>query len=139
MSNFTTIPAAPTTPAPKARKRWVKPTAIAAGALIVGMMIGGSGKSEPQTVEVPGPERVVTKTVEVERTPTACATAFSKAEEVISVSGTTIELLSDALQAAGRFDIAAMEGTPAKIDAQTAKITKIAPDYRAAKDSCLSK
>ena len=124
----------PTVP-PKKKKWFTAPLVlVGVGALVLGTAIGSAGQ---KTVTVPGPERTVTKEVKVPTTPAACSEAFSLAEQVFTASASTVGILSDALGAAGRFDVAALQGMPAKIQAQTDLINGINPKYKAAKSSCL--
>ncbi|HCB59148.1 MAG TPA: hypothetical protein DEP82_14835 [Arthrobacter bacterium] len=138
-NTYQPIPAEPAPwnpPTVPPKKKWfAKPLVwLPVAALVLGAGLGSAGQ---KTVTVPGPERTVTKEVKVPTTPAACSEAFSLAEQVFTASASTVGVLSDALTAAGRFDVAALQGMPAKIQAQTDLINGINPKYKAAKSSCL--
>jgi len=123
------------TPAPKKNRKGLKIAATVAGAaLLFGM---GAASSSAKTVEVekvvekrvdvPGPERVVTNTVEkkVEVTPPSCLTALSLSEQAFDHA-------ADAMGAIQARDVAGL-------NAQTEKIKALSADLLAAKAECRSK
>lgn len=108
------------------QKKWAGPVLLAVGCLAVGGSIGASGQPEPVEVvkEVPGPERVVTKTerVEVPVTPEACLTALTLNEEAFSGLAKSMEFV--------------MDGDYAGASANTDKVSLLVPKVNAAKTEC---
>lgn len=106
---------------------------IIAAALLLGGAVGAAAK--------PPEEKIITetKTVTEYRTPAACTEGFDLAEQVFASSSTAMGYMSDAMQAAGRLDLATIKAAPAKIDVETRNVQNIAPKYRAAKEACLAK
>jgi hypothetical protein len=123
-----TEPNLTTLPPEKPKRRWVWPV-VATVALFAGIAIGGAGdppaaepevRTETVEVEVPGP--TVTETVEVEVTPPVCIEAIDYAYEGFTIA-------ADVLTAASQFDIAGME-------AGTAQLEALAPDWQVAATAC---
>lgn len=128
-----------TPPAPK--KPWFKkPAALIAvfglACALVGGGIGAAGKPEPVTKEVPGPERVVTKTETVEKTPVACLTALDLSEQAIDYAGEALGYTKEAMMAASRLDAAGITAESNKVGALTPKIKAITGPLTAAKAEC---
>lgn len=119
----------PTTP-PK-KKQWFKNPLllIPLGALLLGLSIGGAtAKTETveviKEVKVPGPERTVTKNVEVPTpvTPASCLEALTLNEEAF-------DLAVGALDAISQRDMVTA-------NSYTAKLQALAPKVNAAKAQC---
>lgn len=137
-------PAAPTTQ-PKTRKRWIKPTAIGAGAFLIGALIGAAGQPEPETVtkevEVPV-EKIVTETiteeveVEVPVTPEACLEALDLSEQGFDLASQAMGYMSQAMTAASEFDIAGIEAATVELEVLNPQITALADPMNAAKAEC---
>lgn len=135
----------PTTPTtkPKTRKRWIKPTAIGAGAFIFGALIGAAGEPTPETVtvtkevEVPV-EKIVTEEVEVEVpvTPEACLEALDLNEQGFDLASEAMGYMGEALDAAANFDIAGLEAATAELEVVNPKMTALADPMNAAKAEC---
>jgi hypothetical protein len=121
-------------PAPKRKvPGWLKATGVAFGALILGVVIGTSGGGSTTTASTPAPTPTVTKSVPgptttktvtntVSEVPQACLDAIDNAE-------TGFTYAAEALRAAGDFDTAGIE-------AATAKLKTVAPDWQANKELC---
>jgi hypothetical protein len=131
---------------PKApKKKWFRRPAVlltvfGLGCALVGGGIGASGKPEPVTVtkEVPGPERVVTKTEtkEVEVTPQSCLTALDLAEQGFDYASEAMGYMSAAMTAAGNIDLAGVQQASADLKTVTPKMEALAPKANAAKAEC---
>lgn len=124
----------PPAPKPKPRRKWVLPV-VAAATLVLGLGIGFAAQPAPKTVTV---TETVTKEIEVAVTPKECRTALDLGQSALTSAGETITILSGALQAAGRFDTATLQGVPAKIQAQTQIIKDLTPKYTSARSACLA-
>jgi hypothetical protein len=113
---------------------------VGAVALFAGIGIGASEK--PKTVEVvkevPTPGPTVTKTVEKEVpvTPEACLRYITLSEEGFGHAGDAMGIMSEALTAAGEFNVAAMNAANDKLKAITPKMNELAPKSNAAKAEC---
>lgn len=122
---------------PKPWKRpWFIPAAVGATALLLGIGIGSSGK--PKTVEVvkevPGPERVVTKTVEV--TPKACLTYVDLSEQGFSYAAEAMGYMSDGMHAAAAYNVPGIQAANTKLQSLTPKMNDLSPRSNAAKAEC---
>lgn len=139
----TPVPASvyPVDPAPK-KKRWFKNPLllIPVGALILGFSAGASTTPEPVTVtetkEVPGPERVVEKEVEVPVTPAACTEYIAVSEEAFGYASEIIGYLGSALTGASDFDVAVVEKAAADMKTVQPKLEAVTPKVNAAKAEC---
>lgn len=135
---FAPAAAATPTPAPRARKPrkriWLK-IAVPVTALIIGAMIGGSGKPAPEVITK---TETVTKEVKVPVTPDACAIAFVKAEAVIAAGADTVGILSEGLGMAGSLDVTGLQSLSPRIKEQTNKVDELAPEYHSNKVVCLA-
>lgn len=120
------------------QKPWFIPAVVGSLALFVGIGIGSAGEPEPVTVtkEVPGPERVVTKTVEKEVTPQACLTALDLSEEGFSYSAEAMGYMGDALTAAGNFDVAALTKANTDIETVSPKLKQLTAPMKVAVSEC---
>lgn len=146
------------TPAKK-RRRWVLPTALAVGGLVVGIGAGGglatAMQPEPETVMIEKPvevEKVVTETVteevEVPVTPDACIdyiefadSAIVAATTVIGIQGETLGLAGDVIgnpYLANDATAQQINDNTDLVNEQTAHIESIAPDMVAARADCES-
>jgi hypothetical protein len=103
------------TPTEKPKRRWVLPVIIGTGAFILGLTIGGAG-----SVDTPTEPATVTKTVT--KTPAVC-------DEAIRIAYQGFTISADIMTAASEFDAAAM-------DAGTAKLNALAPQWQAAASAC---
>ena len=113
---------------PPKRRRWfTKPAVILpVAAFILGSALGLGATPKPveKRVEVPGPERTVTKEVEVEVpvTPQSCLTA-------LELNETAFSYLSDSLTSITEMDYSAAK-------ASTGKVQALVPKVNAAKSEC---
>lgn len=123
-----------------AKTKWFPFVATGVLAMVVGGFIGASGQPEPIVKEVPGPERVVTNTVEkkvdVPVTPAACVTALDLSEKGFSISAEAMGYMSDALTAASKFDVASMQRANVNLDALNPKLKAITAPMKAASAEC---
>lgn len=115
-----------------------------AAAVVVGLVCFGvgAGSTSAQTVEVEKRvevpvEKIVEKEVEVPVTPDSCTEAITLAEKALSLSSDSMGIMSEAMEAAGTFDVATMQGIPARLQPLTDQVKELTPDYQAAKASCL--
>lgn len=115
----------PTRPRPKFNRKLIWP-AVATIALLLGIGIGTGNKPEPETTvetkTVQGPERVVTKNVEVPVTPQSCLDA-------LTITETAFTYLSESMQHILDADYAAAEKS-------TARVKALVPKSNAAKAEC---
>jgi hypothetical protein len=120
---------------------------VAGGVAVLLLSFGiGAGSTSAQVVEVekvvekpvPGPERVVTKTVEkqVEVTPQACLTFISLADQLFGYASDGMGYASDALHSVATQDIAAITAANAGMDALSPKIQALAAPVNAARTEC---
>jgi hypothetical protein len=128
-------------PAPKKQAWWKKPAVLLPiGALLLGTAIGTSNRPAPVEVvkEVPGPERVVTKTekVDVPTTPASCLTALDLSEQAFTYAAESMGYMNEALQAAGKFNTAGIEAAGEKLKVLNPKLTALSPQVNAAKAEC---
>jgi hypothetical protein len=125
---------------PPAKRPWYKRAAVLlpAGALLLGLGVGSAVQPKPETItkEVPGPERVVTKTETVEKTPVACLTALDLSEQAIDYAGEALGYTKEAMMAASRLDAAGITAESNKVGALTPKIKAITGPLTAAKAEC---
>ena len=104
----------------------------AVGALVLAFGIG-AGYTSAKTVEVekvveksvPGPERVVTKTVEKEVTPQACLDFIRLADEAFGYASDAEGYGREAIQAAGKRDTAGLQAYMDRMDILTPKLTAL--------------
>lgn len=117
-------------PAPPKKAWWKKPVVIMpAAALLLGLGIGSaSAKTETveveKRVEVPGPERVVTKEVKVNvpSTPASCLEALDLNEQAFSYASESLGYV--------------LKGQYANANAITEKMKALTPRANAAKAEC---
>lgn len=124
---------------PKPKAWWKKPIFILpAACLLLGLGLGASNRPAPERIEVPGPERVVTKTenVEVPVTPEVCLTALDLAEQGFTYAAESMGYMSAALTAASDLDIDAINKASADLKVVTPKMEALAPKANAAKSEC---
>jgi hypothetical protein len=127
-------------PAPKLKSKWR--FALPVGLLVGGIIIGSAaaGSAEPKTVEVtkevPGPERIVEKKVEVRVVPAACTEYITLSEKAFDYSAEAMGYMSDALQAAGRFDTAAISTASEKLKVLNPKMSALTTPVNTAKGEC---
>lgn len=136
MTENTTTPFHPTTehgswgtppPAPKKKQWFTKPIVwVPAAAMLLGLAIGSSNTPAPVEVvkEVPGPERIVTKTekVDVPVTPQACLVA-------LDINELAFTLVSESLGHVLDADYTAA-------NASSDKVKALVPKANAAKSEC---
>lgn len=133
MTENTTTPFHPTTehgnwgapPPAKPKAWWKKPLfLLPTGALLLGLAIGSSNAPAPEVKEVPGPERIVTKTekVDVPITPQACLTA-------LDINELAFTFLSESLGHVLDADYTAA-------NASSDKVKALVPKVNAAKSEC---
>ena len=109
---------------------------------LFGGVVGASGQPDPVEVvkEVPGPERVVTNTVEkkveVPVTPPSCIKYIGLSEQGFSYAAEAMGYMSDALTAAGSLNTAALSAASDKIAVVSPKMKALAPETNAAKAEC---
>ena len=89
-------------------------TATAVALLTIGSFAMGS--SAARTVEVPGPERTVTKTVEVAKPNPKCQQALDEADQLLGYSGEALNLASEAMVAQSEFDVKGLEDATQKLN-----------------------
>lgn len=124
------------------KKRWILPVSVGVAGLLIGSAMGASNRPKPVEVvkEVPGPERVVTQTVEkkvdVPKTPAACLTALDLSEQAFNYAAEALGYSNDALTAAGQLDPAGIQAAGDKMEALNPKIKALAPKVNAAKSEC---
>ena len=136
----------PFAPAPQKKKQWFKKPIVwlPVATLILGSMMGSAGQPDPEIVEkqVPGPERIVEKPVEkrvevkVPTTPASCITALDLSQQGFTYSAEAMGYMNDAVQAAGRFNVAGLEAANAKLEILNPKLTALAPQMQAATAEC---
>lgn len=129
---------APKPPKASKLKRFGLPTGLLLLGLIIGGASGASAVPEPVEVvkEVPGPERVVEKKVNVPVTPQTCRDAITHGEAVIQSSSRVAGIFSEIIDAVRAMDSAAIIALNPKIDTETAILNEIRPKYQAARDAC---
>jgi len=100
--------------------------ALAAAALALVLAACGehAGASDPSA------------TVEVEVTPQACLDALDAAETVIDDASQALQILGDAMVAAGNGDLGPLESAAGELDALKAHVTPAVSDYRDAATEC---
>lgn len=120
------------------QKKWFPMAAVGTGALLLGVIVGAGGQPEPVEVvrEVPGPERVVTKTVEKEVTPKACLEALDLSQQGFTYSSEAMGYMSTALTAAGNFDVATLEQTKLDLEKLTPKMGALTMPMQKANSDC---
>lgn len=131
---------------------------VVAAAFIVGGGFGAAGASgegaaqiktvssvplPAVTVTVPGPERIVTKTVEVpgpatNETPKACLDALDAADDGFRLAGDGMTAASEGFMAISNSDLAGLEASANKISAAGAELEGVAPRYKTAREACRS-
>lgn len=94
---------------------------VGVAALILGVGIGAAGEPEPVTIEkeVPGPERIVTKTVEV--TPEACLTALDLNEQAFTLLSSSMSSILDGDLAAANTSTGAVKAMVPKVNTAKAE------------------
>jgi hypothetical protein len=140
MTMPTTTPTAP-------KRKGLRIRHIAAISAVAGLILGSAVtagvKPEPVTVtkEVPGPERVVTKTetVEKEVTPNACLTALDMSEQAIGYASDALGYSQDAVLAASKLDADGINAQKDKMDALMPKLKALTEPLQSAKAECRAK
>lgn len=133
---------APVPQHPAKKKAWWKQPLVwvPAIALVCGLGIGTGAQPEPETIvetkEVPGPERVVTKTVEKPVAAPACIEYVGLSEQAFTYSAEAMGYMSDAMTAASTFDVAGIEAAGAKLKAVNPKLTALTSQVNATKAEC---
>lgn len=128
-------------PAPKKKAWWKQPLVwVPAIALICGVGIGTGSQPEPVEVvkEVPGPERVVTKTVEKPVASPACIEYINLSEQAFTLSAEAMGYMSDGMMAASEFDVAGIEGAGANLKRVNPEMTALTNPMNIAKSECRS-
>ena len=135
------------------KKRVLLPAAtLLAFGIGVGAGFAGTDKdadSTPKTVtvekrvEVPGPERIVTKDVPgperivtVTKTPTSCLTALDLASDAFGIASKSIGASGDAAVAAANRDVAAANRANKVLQTSVDELTALSPKYLSARDAC---
>lgn len=125
------------------KRPWFAPVAIAAAGLLIGFGIGENAHPRPTTpapaptvtvTATPTPAPAVTKTVEV--TPEACLTALDLSEQGFTYSAEAMGYMSDALTAAGEFDVAALQKANADLDTLNPKLKALTGPMKTAATEC---
>lgn len=134
----------PTAPKRKGlRIRHIAAIAAAAGIVLGSAITASTLKPETVTVtkEVPGPERVVTKTetVEKEVTPNACLTALDMSEQAIGYASDALGYSQDAVLAASKLDADGINAQKDKMDALMPKLKALTEPLQSAKAECRAK
>ena len=126
------------------KHKWFPMAAVAAGALILGTLIGGSA-SKTETVEVtkevPGPVTTVTATPPTitkvqEKTPASCLEYITLSEQGFDYAAEAMGYMSDGMKAAADFDIAGINQANTKLKSVTPKMSALSPKSNAAKAEC---
>ena len=129
------------------KRKWVPFAALGVGMLLVGVGIGGSGKGKPAdaapapttTVTASAsPAPTVTKTAEVPVTPKSCLEALDLSERGFTLSAEAMGIMSDALTAAGRFDVAALQKANVDLEALNPKLSLLTAPMKQAAFDCRS-
>ena len=104
-----------------------------------------AAKVVTKTVNVPGPERVVTKIEKVDvpgpvtnKTPQSCLDALDKADKVISIAGDGFEIAGRAIVAAAGSDLAGMTSANEDLSVSADEMSTAGPAYRSAREECKS-
>ena len=127
------------------QRKWVPFAALGVGMLLVGVGIGSSGKDKPaEAAPAPAvtvtasasPAPTVTKTAEV--TPKSCLEALDLSERGFTLSAEAMGIMSDALTAAGRFDVAALQKANADLEALNPKLSVLTAPMKQAAFDCRS-
>ena len=124
-------------------KRWV----IAGVAVaLAATFAGGMATTSARTVEVekvvekpvPGPERIVTKTVTVEKpvTPQACLTFITLADQLFQHASESVGIGNDAIQAAAKQDVAGLTAAVEDMKALSPKLQALVAPVNAARKEC---
>ena len=119
------------------QKPWFIPAVAGALALFIGIAIGSS--SEPKTVEVIKEvpvEKIVTKTVEKPVTPQSCLTALDLSEEGFTYSAEAMGYMNDALQAAGKLNVAGLTKANADLEKVSPKMKQLSAPMKTASAEC---
>lgn len=127
----------PQAPKPKPKRAWLLPLLVVAG-ILAGFGVGAAKPApDPVTItkEVPV-DKIVEKRVEVPVTPAACGDYIEASAKVNDISSTVVGLLSDTLSAAADLDAAKIRANNAKVDAETAKLKDITPEFQSTRDEC---
>ena len=132
----------------KQKRVWVPVAVLLSFGIGVGAGSGGAD-STPKTVtvekrvEVPGPERVVTKdvpgperVVTVTKTPASCITALDRADEGFAYSADGFGFAADAFKATSLNDVAGIKRANAGLEGVNTKVGILVPKYLAAKEAC---
>ncbi len=118
------------------KKPWFPFLVTGVLAMVIGTAIGASGQPKPVITEVPGPERVVTKTVEKEVTPAACLKALDLSEQGFSYAAEAMGYMSDALTAAGNLNVPAMQKANADLAVVSPKMKQLTTPMKTASTEC---
>lgn len=137
-NNYPPMPTQAPAKKPSKLKRFGLPVGLLLLGLIIGGVSGASAVPEPVEVvkEVPGPERIVNKTVEKPVTPQTCKTALDLAGQIMTISAEALGYSNDAVQAAARIDASGIMLARTNMDAVTVRLKEIGPKYLSARDSC---
>ena len=136
----------------KQKRVWVPVAVLLSFGIGVGAGSGGTDKATdgtPKTVtvekrvEVPGPERIVTKDVPgperivtVTKTPTSCLTALDLASDAFGIASKSIGASGDAAVAAANRDVAAANRANKVLQTSVDELTALSPKYLSARDAC---
>lgn len=109
-------------------------------ALLLGIGIGSGNAPEPVTVtkEVPGPERIVEKEVEVQVpvTPEACTTYIDLSEQAFSYTSEAMGYMRDAMEGVSVMDVSVVEKATADLQVVQPKIEALSSEVLDAKAAC---
>lgn len=120
-------------PEPKAKKKWLLPAAFLIGGMILGSAGAASAKPEPV---VQTKTETVTKEVKVDTVPTICMTALDDADAAFANTGKVIGYMSDAMTAAGHFNVAGINEAKDNMTANEPKFKDAVAAYKASRDEC---
>ena len=139
-------PATPPVSRSHPNQKWLGVTAAVLLSLGAGIAVGSSG-TETVTVEtrveVPGPERVVTKdvpgperVVTITKTPASCLTALDLAENGFELASSGFGFSADGWRSASEGNAAGMNQSVAGMNGVVAKMKVLAPKWQSARDAC---
>lgn len=120
------------------------------GASVAGLLIFGIGSaagasgSTPESAPAPAPTVTATVTAPapapvvktVEKTPESCLTALKLGEQAFDYAAESMGYMNEALQAAGRMNVAGLEAANEKLKILNPKMSALSGPANAAKAEC---